>query len=177
MNDVAPQTLGMPALLNRERAILEFNRRVLAQARRPDVPLLERLRYVCIVSSNLDEFFEVRFADMLDAQRDGSGLVTPRDVERVGRAAHDLIDLQYAIFNDQVMPVLREHMPHLFDDDPNLTDTRFPGNKTASYRSVDPLIITGEVKDWAGHSAEQLRRMKDSLARMSQEGSNTIIET
>lgn len=52
-------------LLNREQAILEFNRRVLAQAQREDVPLLERLRYICIVSSNLDEFFEVRFADML----------------------------------------------------------------------------------------------------------------
>jgi len=59
----------MPALLNRERAILEFNRRVLAQARRADVPLLERLRYVCIVSSNMDEFFEVRFADYLEAAR------------------------------------------------------------------------------------------------------------
>ena len=102
-------TLPDVPLLNRENAILEFNRRVLAQAQRIDVPLLERLRYICIVSSNLDEFFEVRFADMLYAQRDGSGLVTPRDVERVGRAAHDLIDLQYAIFNDQVMPVLREH--------------------------------------------------------------------
>ena len=56
-------------MLNRERAILEFNRRVLAQARRDDVPLLERLRYVCIVSSNLDEFFEVRFADNLEAAR------------------------------------------------------------------------------------------------------------
>ena len=52
MNDQASvPVLGMPALLNRERAILEFNRRVLAQARRADVPLLERLRYVCIVSS------------------------------------------------------------------------------------------------------------------------------
>ena len=48
---------GLP-LLDRERSILEFNRRVLAQARRPDVPLLERLRYITIVSSNLDEFFE-----------------------------------------------------------------------------------------------------------------------
>ena len=57
------------ALLNRERAILDFNRRVLAQALRADVPLLERLRYVCIVSSNLDEFFEVRFADYLEAAR------------------------------------------------------------------------------------------------------------
>ncbi len=48
-------------LLSREQAILEFNRRVLAQAQRDDVPLLERLRYICILSSNLDEFFEVRY--------------------------------------------------------------------------------------------------------------------
>src|SRR5260221_10021069 len=97
----------MPALLNRERGILEFNRRVLAQARRADVPLLERLRYVCIVSSNLDEFFEVRFADYLEAaRRVGSG-VSMRDLEAVAADAHALIDDQYAAFNDDVMPLLR----------------------------------------------------------------------
>lgn len=94
-------------LLDREQAILAFNRRVLAQATRADVPLLERLRYVCIVSSNLDEFFEVRFADMLDAARDKSGEVSRQDVDRVGRAAHELIDEQYAIFNEQLMPALK----------------------------------------------------------------------
>ena len=61
-----PGTTAMPALLSRERAILAFNSRVLAQAERADVPLLERLRYLCIVSSNMDEFFEVRFADFLE---------------------------------------------------------------------------------------------------------------
>lgn len=94
-------------LLDREQAILAFNRRVLAQATRTDVPLLERLRYVCIVSSNLDEFFEVRFADMLDAARDKAGEVSRQDVDRVGRAAHELIDEQYAIFNEQLMPALK----------------------------------------------------------------------
>jgi len=63
-----------------------------------------------------------------------------------------------------------------FEDDPNLTDKRFPGNMTASYRSLDPLRITGEVEDWVGHPPEQLQEMKDSLARMKQEGSDTIIE-
>ncbi|MBN8506858.1 MAG: polyphosphate kinase 1 [Burkholderiales bacterium] len=97
-----------PVLLDREQAILGFNRRVLAQASRSDVPLLERLRYVCIVSSNLDEFFEVRFADLLDAARDRSGTsgVGQADVERVGHAAHTLIDDQYAVFNEQLMPEL-----------------------------------------------------------------------
>jgi len=97
----------MPALLNRERAILEFNRRVLAQARRADVPLLERLRYVCIVSSNMDEFFEVRFADYLEAARRAGSGVSTRDLESVAADAHALIDDQYAVFNDEVMPALQ----------------------------------------------------------------------
>ena len=63
-----------------------------------------------------------------------------------------------------------------FEDDPNLTDKRFPGNVTASYRSVDPLRITGELADWSGHSPEQVRHMKESLARMTEAGGATIIE-
>ena len=63
-----------------------------------------------------------------------------------------------------------------FDDDPNLTDKRFPGNQTASYRSADPLQIIGEVEDWVGHPAEQIQQMKDSLARMRKEGSDIIME-
>jgi len=105
-NPRAPGTPQMPALLNRERAILEFNRRVLAQARRADVPLLERLRYVCIVSSNMDEFFEVRFADYLEAARRAGSGVSTRDLESVAAGAHALIDDQYAVFNDEVMPAL-----------------------------------------------------------------------
>jgi len=99
-------TSALPALLNRERAILEFNRRVLAQARRPDVPLLERLRYICIVSSNLDEFFEVRFADYIEAAREPGAGVSRLDLESVAADAHALIDDQYAAFNDEVMPLL-----------------------------------------------------------------------
>src|SRR3954471_16496912 len=99
---------ALPALLNRERAILEFNRRVLAQAQRADVPLLERLRYVCIVSSNLDEFFEVRFADCLEASRRPESGTTPADIEALAAAAHALFAEQYAVFNDEVMPALAE---------------------------------------------------------------------
>src|SRR5256886_15465853 len=101
-------TFEMPALLTRERAIFEFNRRVLAQARRDDVPLLERLRYVCIVSSNLDEFFEVRFADCLEASRRPESGTTPADIEALAAAAHALFAEQYAVFNDDVMPALAE---------------------------------------------------------------------
>ncbi len=101
-------SVAMPPLLNRERAVLEFNRRVLAQARRADVPLLERLRYVCIVSSNLDEFFEVRFSDCLEASRRPDSGTTPADIEALAGDAHALFDEQYAVFNDEVMPALAD---------------------------------------------------------------------
>jgi polyphosphate kinase len=108
MNDVAAVAL-VPRLelLNREGSILEFNRRVLAQARRADVPLLERLRYICIVSSNMDEFFEVRFADFLEAARAAGTGVSRMDLRTVAAAAHALINDQYAAFNDEVMPALK----------------------------------------------------------------------
>ena len=95
-------------LLNRERSILQFNRRVLAQARRADVPLLERLRYVTIVSSNLDEFFEVRVADYIEAVRQPGSGVSHADLAAVAGAAHELIDEQYAVFNEEVMPALAQ---------------------------------------------------------------------
>jgi polyphosphate kinase len=94
-------------LLDRERSLIQFNRRVLAQARRADVPLLERLRYVTIVSSNLDEFFEVRVADYIEAVRQPGSGITQADLDAVARAAHELIDEQYQVFNDEVMPALK----------------------------------------------------------------------
>ena len=59
-------------------------------------------------------------------------------------------------------------------DDPNLTDKKFPGNPTKSYRSRNPLRVTGEVTDWKGHSAEELKAMKDHLERLKQLGVEAI---
>ena len=97
-----------PTLLNREHAIFEFNRRVLAQAQRADVPLLERLRYVCIVSSNMDEFFEVRYADCIEAAKRVGLVGAARELEAIAASAHALIDAQYEVFNQDVMPRLVE---------------------------------------------------------------------
>lgn len=61
-----------------------------------------------------------------------------------------------------------------FENDPNLTDKKFPGNPTRSYRSAHPLRVTGEVMDWAGHPPEQLQAMKDHIARLREQGIEAI---
>ena len=59
-------------------------------------------------------------------------------------------------------------------DDPNLTDKKFPGNPTQSYRSREPLRVTGEVTTWQGHSTERLKEMKDNLERLKAQGAEII---
>ena len=101
-------------ILCRETSLLAFNRRVLAQAQDESVPLLERLRFLCIVSSNLDEFFEVRMARLKSEQRTrpntlfDSGLTPAETVANISALAHGLIHEQYALFNDVLVPALEE---------------------------------------------------------------------
>jgi rifampin ADP-ribosylating transferase len=61
-----------------------------------------------------------------------------------------------------------------FVDDPNLTDKKFPGNPTQSYRSRDPLRVIGEITDWQGHAPDVLQAMQDNVARLKAEGAEII---
>jgi polyphosphate kinase len=103
--------LAIP-LLNREIGILEFNSRVLAQAEDPSNPLLERLRFLGIVSSNLDEFFEVRVAGLKEQLQtdpkkiEADGLSIAETYDKVTEYAHMLVARQYAVFNDTIQPQL-----------------------------------------------------------------------
>lgn len=100
--------------LNRELGLLAFNRRVLAQAQDERVPLLERLRFLCIVSSNLDEFFEIRAAGLKEQIRGNSPVVTTdgktaqEAFRLVSQEAHALVGEQYQHFNQVVLPRLAE---------------------------------------------------------------------
>ncbi|MGE5757363.1 MAG: polyphosphate kinase 1, partial [Sideroxydans sp.] len=100
--------------LNRELGLLEFNRRVLAQAEDASVPLLERLKYLCIVSSNLDEFFEIRVAGLKEQAKAGGlasgpdGLEATQILKRLYAPTHQLIARQYQLFNDELIPALAE---------------------------------------------------------------------
>ena len=95
-------------LLNRDISILAFNQRVLSLAQNAEYPLLERLRFLCIVSSNLDEFFEVRAAPHVDAMRDDEqqSAINVQSYQAISKAAHALVQKQYEIFNTELMPAL-----------------------------------------------------------------------
>ncbi|WP_374354148.1 polyphosphate kinase 1 [Chitinimonas sp.] len=100
--------------LNRELGLLEFNRRVLAQAEDPNNPLLERLKFLCIVSSNMDEFFEVRVAwvkenmRLLNVRPAPDGLSPEAAFHRIAIEAHALVERQYKILREVVLPALAD---------------------------------------------------------------------
>ena len=98
--------------LNREIQLLAFNRRVLAQAEDRKIPPLERLKFLTIVSSNLDEFFEIRVAGLKEQIKLGAGNRsadgnTPKETFRlIAQAAHTMVAQQYALLNDDIFPTL-----------------------------------------------------------------------
>ena len=106
------KTVAMP-LLNRELGILAFNERVLAQAADERMPHLERLRFVCIVGSNLDEFFEIRFAGLVEqalsdpGHREADGLPVSQVIGAVQQRVRDMVARQYQLLNRTILPALQ----------------------------------------------------------------------
>ena len=101
--------------LHVELSLLAFNERVLNMALNPKTPLLEKLKFLCIFSSNMDEFFEIRVSG-LKAKADSAvsgesfdGLSPQAALEKISERAHDLVKHQYEILNQQVMPELEQH--------------------------------------------------------------------
>ncbi len=105
--------LKLPELyINRELSLLEFNRRVLEQAKDERLPLLERLRFLCISSSNLDEFFEIRVAGLMQRAASGSVQAGPdnlsplEQLKLISSNTHALVEEQYRVLNDVLLPAL-----------------------------------------------------------------------
>ena len=125
-------------LLNRDISILAFNERVLSLAQNPDYPLLERLRFLCIVSSNLDEFFEVRAAPHVDAMREDERKsdINVQSYQDISEAAHTLVEKQYQIFNSELMPALAKQGVYLVSH----------GDRTAEQRKWVAKYFETEVR-------------------------------
>jgi len=130
------------SLLDRDASILDFNSRVLDWAKRAEVPLLERLRYLCIVSSNLDEFFEVRAMLHLAAhtQKDKSGVYTSESFKSNYKKAAQLVEEQYSLYNATLLPALEMESIHILSH-----GVRNPLQKKWVHdyfvREVKPLLI------------------------------------
>ena len=129
-------------LLDRDSSILAFNERVLDWAYREEVPLLERLRFLCIVSSNLDEFFEVRAEPHLSAFKTGDvkGDSTVASFHRVSAMAHSLVERQYALYNDVLTPAFAKHgIEVISHGDRNESQREWV--RSYFVREVQPLLI------------------------------------
>ena len=135
------EQLPPDVILNRELSQLAFNRRVLAQAEDAKVPLLERLRYLCIVSSNMDEFFEVRVASLLarlDAHASAAAM-SDAALEATSAESHEIVERQYAILNREILPDLSRHGVHLLRDQ-DRNDAQRAWVKAYFDREVRPLL-------------------------------------
>ncbi|MBS61422.1 polyphosphate kinase 1 [Salinisphaera sp.] len=115
VKDGAERTLDAPDLfINRELSLLEFNDRVLEQARDTRVPLLERLKFLCISSTNLDEFFEVRVAglkqkaELVNSPIEADNRTPSEALRAISTRAHELVAKQYSTLNNELIPALQE---------------------------------------------------------------------
>lgn len=109
------ETINETLYLQPELSLLSFHERVLSMALNPKTPLLERLKFLSIFSSNMDEFFEIRVsglkarAQSSSATESADGLLPQTVLERISQRTHKLVDLQYQTLNEQILPQLEEH--------------------------------------------------------------------
>ena len=140
--DVTNSENNHTALLDRDLSILAFNERVLDWAHRPEVPVLERLRYLCIVSSNLDEFFEVRAEPHVMGSLQGiqSGPYTEASLSALADKTSAMIARQYALYNDELLPTLQRNGYRILSHNERNAAQR---QWVRSYfqREVQPLLV------------------------------------
>lgn len=131
---------------NRELSWLKFNNRVLNEARDKSIPLLERIKFVSITSSNLDEFFMVRVASLKDMvhvgykKRDIAGLTAAEQLSAINAATRELVELQYSTYNRSLLPLLNNKGIHIVDAYENLTEAQEQFVDTYFAENVYPVL-------------------------------------
>ena len=132
--------------VNRELSWIEFNYRVLGEARDKSLPLLERVKFLGITASNLDEFYMVRVASLKDmvhakyTKPDISGLKPGEQLEKISEKTHELVALQYSTYNRSLLPALKQHGIHVILNHEDLNEEE--GNFADNYfeRDVYPVL-------------------------------------
>ncbi|WP_137936193.1 polyphosphate kinase 1 [Chitinivorax sp. B] len=142
---LAPAGVAGELFINRELSLLAFNRRVLAQAEDDSMPLLERLKFLCIVSSNLDEFFEVRVASLKESIRANPDIIGPdgltlrQQSALVAHEVHDIVAKQYRVLQHVLMPALAEQGVH-FIRRLNWNDAQKAWVREFFFRELAPIL-------------------------------------
>ncbi len=131
-------------LINREKSILAFQERVLKQAENATTPVLERLNFVTIVSSNLDEFFEVRFANIKERIFAGENLIDGEPVDSWQQSIFNrvtkLVEEQYSVLNDEILPLLKQDGHVEFIQRGDWTEEDRKQLSSYFYESINPLL-------------------------------------
>ncbi|MCI8949445.1 MAG: RNA degradosome polyphosphate kinase [Lachnospiraceae bacterium] len=163
--------------VNRELSWLEFNYRVLSEARDKNLPLFERLKFLSITASNLDEFFMVRVASLRDmvhanyTKPDIAGLKPEEQLEKISVKTHELVAVQYSTYNRSLLPALRLQGLHIIEDHEDLTkeqgkfidryfeDNVYPVLTPMAFDSSRPFPL---VRNKSLNIAALLKKKKDS---------------
>lgn len=131
---------------NRELSWLDFNSRVLYEARDKSLPFLERLKFLSITSSNLDEFFMIRVASLKDMvhakynKKDIAGLTPSQQLEKIAKNAHELVHLQYTTYNRSLLPVLKQNKVEVITEHEQLTPAQAEAADRYFEENVYPVL-------------------------------------
>ncbi len=132
--------------VNRELSWLEFNYRVLSEARDKTIPLFERLKFLSITASNLDEFFMVRVASLKDmvhakyTKPDIAGMTPQEQLDAIGVKTHELVEMQYSTYNRSLVPALKQNGLRLIDRHEELTEAEAAFVDECFMENVYPVL-------------------------------------
>ena len=158
---------------NRELSWVLFDHRVLNEARDKNIPLFERLKFLSITASNLDEFFMIRVASLKDMENAGytkkdiAGMTPTEQLKALHVAIHELVDLQYSTYNRSLLPLLEKNGLHIIREHEQLTaeeavyvDQYFQENvyPVLTPMAVDFSADPQQVSEHRSHGAEEKQR-------------------
>ena len=167
--------------VNRELSWIEFNYRVLSEARDKSIPLFERLKFLSITASNLDEFYMVRVASLKDmvhakySKKDIAGMTAKEQLDKISEKTHQLVDLQYSTYNRSLVPALKQNglrivMEHedLTKDEAAFADEYFRKNvyPVLTPMAFDssrpfPLIRNKTIEYCGSFKEEKMKKMRN----------------
>ena len=132
--------------VNRELSWIEFNYRVLSEARDKSTPLFDRLKFLSITASNLDEFYMVRVASLKDmvhakyAKKDIAGLTAKEQLDKISEKTHQLVDLQYSTYNRSLVPALKQNGLRIVMEHEDLTEDEAAFADEYFHKNVYPVL-------------------------------------